>query len=146
MTLVADLTLVLLAAVIGGLIAQRLRQPLIVGYIVAGVLIGPFTGGLTAAHTEQIRQLAQLGVALLLFSLGLEVSFRELSPVRLVAVAGTAVQLTLTIALGAVLGLAFGWEWPPAIWFGSLIALSSTMVALKTLQAQGRLGTLSSRV
>jgi CPA2 family monovalent cation:H+ antiporter-2 len=85
MTLVADLTIVLAAALAGGLLAQRIRQPLIVGYILAGVVVGPFTGGITVGHVEGIEQVAELGVALLLFSLGLEVSFRELAPVRRVA-------------------------------------------------------------
>src|SRR5512138_890595 len=146
MTLVADLTLVLAAALAGGLLAQRIRQPLVVGYILAGVVVGPFTGGLTVGHVEGIEQVAELGVALLLFSLGLEVSFRELAPVRAVAVAGGSLQIVLTIAFGVVLAEALGWAWQPALWFGALIALSSTMVALKTLQAQGRVGTLSSRV
>ena len=146
MELVADLTLVLAAALAGGLVAHRIGQPLIVGYILAGVIVGPFTGGLTVRHVEGIEQLAELGVALLLFALGLEVSFRELAPVRMVAVAGGALQIVLTIVFGVVLAEAFGWTWQPALWFGALIALSSTMVALKTLQAQGRIGTLSSRV
>ena len=146
MPLVADLVLVLAAAVIGGLIARRLGQPLIVGYIAAGVVVGPFTGGLTVSHLESVEQLAELGVALLLFSLGLEVSFRDLAPVRAVAFVGGAIQLVLTIAMGAALGRALRWPWPDAMWFGALISLSSTMVVLKTLQAQGRIGTLSSRV
>jgi len=76
MELVADLTLVLAAAFVGGFVAHRFGQPLIVGYSLAGVVVGPFTGGLTVRHVEVIEQLAELGVALLLFSLGLEVSFR----------------------------------------------------------------------
>ncbi len=146
MELLADLTLVLVAALAGGFLARRLGQPLIVGYILAGVAVGPFTGGFTVASVQGIEQLAELGVALLLFSLGLEVSFRSLAPVRAVAIGGGALQIVLTIALGMGLATALGWSWTPALWFGALIALSSTMVALKTLQAQGRLGTLSSRV
>ncbi len=146
MELVGDLILVLLAALAGGFLARRIGQPLIVGYILAGVAIGPFTGGLTVANIHDIEQLAELGVALLLFSLGLELSFRELKPIRLVAVAGGLIQVVLTIALGVVLARACGWGWLEAVWFGALISLSSTMVALKTIQAQGRLGTLSSRV
>lgn len=146
MDLVADLTLVLVAAFVGGFVAHRMRQPLIVGYIVAGVVVGPFTGGLTVRHVQGIEELAEIGVAMLLFSLGLEVSFRELAPVRMVAVAGATLQIVLTIAFGVALAGALGWTWVPALWFGSLIALSSTMVALKTLQSQGRIGTLSSRV
>ena len=146
MDLVADLTLIFLAALAGGFLAQRLGQPLIVGYILAGVVIGPFTAGPTVGNVHDIEQLAELGVALLLFSLGLELSFRELAPVRTVALVGGTIQIVLTIAMGFGLGLALGWEWRPALWFGALISLSSTMVALKTIQAQGRLGTLSSRV
>jgi CPA2 family monovalent cation:H+ antiporter-2 len=146
MELVADLTLVLLAALAGGFLAQLARQPLIVGYILAGVVVGPFTGGPTVTNVHDIEQLAELGVALLLFSLGLELSFRELAPVRTVALAGATIQIILTIALGVGLGLALGWPWRPALWFGALVSLSSTMVVLKTIQAQGRLGTLSSRV
>jgi monovalent cation:H+ antiporter-2, CPA2 family len=146
MELVTDLTLVLVAALAGGFLAQRLAQPLIVGYIVAGVVVGPFTGGLTVVNVHDIEQLAEIGVALLLFSLGLEVSLRELAPVRTVALGGGTIQIVLTIAMGVGLALMLGWSWRPALWFGSLIALSSTMVVLKTIQAQGRLGTLSSRV
>jgi CPA2 family monovalent cation:H+ antiporter-2 len=146
MALVADLSLVLLAALAGGFLAQRLGQPLMLGYVLAGVIVGPFTGGLTVVNVHDIEQLAELGVALLLFSLGLELSFRELKPVRAVALAGATVQIIVTIALGLILGLSLGWAWRPALWFGALISLSSTMVVLKTIQAQGRRGTLSSRV
>jgi K+:H+ antiporter len=146
MELVGDLTLVLVAALIGAFVAQRFKQPLIVGYILAGVVVGPFTGGLTVVNVHDIEQLAEIGVALLLFSLGLEVSFRELAPVRTVALAGATIQIVLTIVLGVAIGVGLGWQWHAALWFGALISLSSTMVALKTIQAQGRLGTLSSRV
>lgn len=146
MDLVADLALILLAALAGGFLAQQLRQPLIVGYILAGIAIGPFTGGLTVVNIHDIEQLAELGVLLLLFSLGLELSFRELAPVRAVALGGAMIQIVLTILLGVALARGLSWEWRPAVWFGALISLSSTMVALKTIQAQGRLGTLSSRV
>src|SRR5688500_20244397 len=99
MELVADLTLVLLAALVGGFVAQRFGQPLIVGYILAGVVIGPFTAGPTVDNIHNIEQLAELGVVLLLFSLGLELSFRELAPVRSVALLGATIQIILTIAL-----------------------------------------------
>jgi CPA2 family monovalent cation:H+ antiporter-2 len=146
MELLADLTLIVVVALVGGLLAQRLRQPLIVGFILAGVVVGPFTGGVTVVRVQDIEQLAELGVALLLFSLGLEVSFRELAPVRSVAIAGAAIQIVLTVGLGFAFAYGIGWTWQSGLWLGALISLSSTMVALKTLQAQGRLGTLSSRV
>ena len=146
MNLVADLTLVLLVALVGGFLAQWLGQPLIVGYIVAGFIVGPFSAGPTVDDVRGIEQLAELGVVLLLFSLGLELSFRELAPVRMVALAGATIQIILTMALGAGIALALGWPWRTGLWFGGFISLSSTMVVLKTIQAQGRLGTLSSRV
>jgi CPA2 family monovalent cation:H+ antiporter-2 len=146
MDLVADLSLVLLCALVGGYVAQRLGQPLMVGYILVGVLVGPFTGGIVLVHAHDIEQFAELGVALLLFSLGLELSFHELIPVRTVALGGATIQIALTILLGYGLAIGLGMPWQSAVWFGALISLSSTMVALKTIQAQGRLGTLSSRV
>ena len=100
MVLVADLSLILLAALAGGFLAQRLGQPLMVGYVLAGVLVGPFTGGLTVVNSHDIEQLAELGVALLLFSLGLELSFRELKPVRAVALGGATIQIIADDRLG----------------------------------------------
>src|SRR5947207_15800860 len=108
MELVTDLTLIVAAALAGGFIAQRLAQPLIVGYILAGVVVGPFTGGLTVVNIHDIEQLAEIGVALLLFSLGLELSFRELTPVRAVALCGTAIQQVLMVTLGLALALELG--------------------------------------
>src|SRR5678815_5712133 len=100
MDLVADFTLVLVAALAGGFLAQRLRQPLIVGYILAGVVVGPFTGGLTFVNIHDIEQLAECRVALLLFSLVLALSFDELTPVRAAALGGTTILVVLTMALG----------------------------------------------
>src|SRR5688572_21668944 len=116
MNLVADLTLVLLAALVGGFLAQRLGQPLIVGYVVAGFIVGPFSAGPTVDDVRGIEQLAELGVVLLLFSLGLELSFRELAPVRTVALAGATIQILLTMALGGGIALALEWPWRTALW------------------------------
>jgi CPA2 family monovalent cation:H+ antiporter-2 len=146
MGIAADIAIILVAALIGGLIAQRLRQPLILGYILAGVAVGPYTGGVTVTQIHDIELLAEIGVALLLFALGLEFSLRDLQPVRHIALLGTPLQLLLTIAYGFGIGQWLGWEWLPSLWLGALISLSSTMVILKTLMSQGRLGTLSSRV
>src|SRR5688572_21995239 len=129
MHLVADLTLVVVAALAGGFLARQLGQPLVVGYVIAGVVVGPFTGGLTVDNVEDIEQLAEIGVAFLLFSTGLELSLRELKEIRGVALGGTILQILLTIALGVGLGAVFGWNWPTSVWFGALAALSSTAVA-----------------
>src|SRR5574338_1684979 len=111
MDLVADLSLVLLCALAGGYVAQRLGQPLMVGYILVGVLVGPFTGGIVLVHAHDIEQFAELGVALLLFSMGLELSFHELIPVRTVALGGATIQIALTILLGYGLAIGLGMPW-----------------------------------
>jgi CPA2 family monovalent cation:H+ antiporter-2 len=141
-----DIALILVAALLGGLVAHRLGLPLIIGYILAGVLVGPYTIGPTVLGIHDIELLAEIGVALLLFALGLEVSFRDLKPVRGIALIGTPIQIGLTIAFGYGVGRGLlGLEHEPSIWFGALLSLSSTMVVLKTLMAEGVLGTLASR-
>ena len=146
MGIAADIAIIVVAGLLGGLIAQKLRQPLILGYILAGVMVGPFTGGVTVSEIHNIELLAEIGVALLLFALGIEFSLKELKPVRTIALIGTPIQILLTMALGYGIGQLLGWEWVTSLWFGGLIALSSTMVTLKTLMSKGRMGTLSSRV
>lgn len=146
MGIAADLAIIIVGALVGGLVAQRLRQPLILGYIVAGILLGPYTGGVTVSDVHTIELLAEIGVALLLFALGIEFSFKELNPVRNIALIGTPLQILLTILLGVAIGRLLGWSWLLSLWFGALISLSSTMVTLKTLMSDGRMGTLSSRI
>jgi len=146
MGIAGDIVIIVTAALLGGLAAHLLRQPLIIGYILAGVAVGPYTGGITVADVHNIEKLAEIGIALLLFALGLEFSIRELKPVRNIAIIGTSIQMALTTAFGYGVGRLLGWEWVPSLWFGALISLSSTMVILKTLESQGMIGTLSSRV
>ena len=146
MGIATDIILLVVTAFGCGLVVQRLGQPLIVGYIAAGVILGPHTGGLTVSNTHDIERLAEIGVALLLFALGLEFSLKDLKPVKKVALIGTPIQMLLTIGLGFGIGELFGWEWKSSLWLGACISLSSTMVILKTLMNQGWLGTLSSKV
>ncbi|GAB6095263.1 cation:proton antiporter [Desulfatiferula olefinivorans] len=146
MGLAADIVIIVVAALIGALIAQRLKQPLILGYILAGIVVGPHTGFVTVGDIHEIELLAEIGVALLLFALGLEFSLDELKPVRAIALVGTPIQIGLCLALGYGLGRAMGWSWDVSLWFGALISLSSTMVTLKVLMSRGLMGTLSSRV
>jgi CPA2 family monovalent cation:H+ antiporter-2 len=145
MGIAADLTFVIVAGLVGGILARLIGQPLVLGYLLAGVLLGPHAGG-TISDVANLELLAELGVTLLLFGLGLELSIKEMAPVRAVALFGTTLQMTLTIVVGVGLGRALGLDWAQAVWLGALVSLSSTMVVLKTLQAQGRIGTLSSRV
>ncbi|MDX2470493.1 MAG: cation:proton antiporter [SAR324 cluster bacterium] len=143
MGIAADIIIIVIAAMAGALVAQKLKQPLILGYIVAGVFLSAFN----AVHdTHEIELLAEIGVALLLFALGLEFSFGELKPVKSVALIGAPIQILLTIAFGFGVGKFLGYDNITAVWLGGLISLSSTMVILKTLINQGWMGTLSSRV
>ncbi len=146
MGIATDIILLVITAFFCGLLMQRLRQPLILGYILAGVLLGPHTGGLTITEVHDIELLAEIGVGLLLFALGLEFSHKDLKPVKYIALLGTPLQIGLTVGLGLGIGWLMGWEWKTSVWFGALISLSSTMVILKTLMNQGWLGTLSSKV
>ncbi|MEZ4718780.1 MAG: cation:proton antiporter [Caldilineaceae bacterium] len=146
MGIAADIAIIVVAGLIGGLIAQRLHQPLVIGYILAGVAVGPYTGFVTVANVHDIELLAEIGVALLLFALGIEFSLKELRPVRNIALLGTPLQMVLTLLLGVGIGQWLGWTWTASVWFGAAVSLSSTMVTLKTLTGQGRMGTLSSRV
>ncbi len=146
MGIAADISIILIAGLVGGLIAQQLKQPLILGYILAGIIVGPYTGLITIAKVHDIELLAEIGVALLLFGLGLEFSLKELKPVRKIALIGTPIQIILTIGYGYLIGYYFGFSNIESLWLGALVSLSSTMVLLKTLMAQGKLGTLSSKV
>lgn len=146
MGIAADIIIIVVAALVGALIAQRFKQPLILGYIVAGIVIGPSTGDIFISDTHEIELLAEIGIALLLFALGLEFSLKELKPVKKIALIGTPIQILLTITFGYGIGSILGWTPVISIWFGALISLSSTMVTLKTLMSHGWMGTLSSRV
>jgi CPA2 family monovalent cation:H+ antiporter-2 len=146
MGIAEDIVIIVIAALLGGLVARALKQPLILGYILAGVVVGPYTGGVTVAEIHNVEKLAEIGIAFLLFALGLEFSLRELKPVRTIAIIGTPIQILLTMAFGYGIGQWLGWDRVSSIWFGALISLSSTMVILKTLENQGMIGTLSSRV
>ncbi len=146
MGIAADIILLVVTSFFCGLIMQRLGLPLILGYIAAGVILGPHTGGLTISGTANIEFLSELGIALLLFALGLEFSLKDLKPVRRIALIGTPIQMFLTIGLGVIIGHYLGWSTDESIWLGALISLSSTMVILKTLINQGWIGTLSSKV
>ena len=137
--LITDLVLALGAAFLGGTVAQRLGQPVLIGYIVAGVIVGPNTPGLVADR-ERVELLANLGVAFLMFALGVEFSFSELMRVRRVALLGGSIQIPLTLALGAGVGVAVGWPWQAALLLGGGFAISSTIVALKLVLGRGEAG------
>ena len=132
------------AALVGGAIAVRLRQPAIVGYLIAGVAIGPFTPGFVG-DVGQIAALADVGVILLLFALGVEFAPRELASVRRVALPGGVLQVLLILGVGAAVGLFLGYGVPEALVIGACLSISSTLVVVKSLLDRGEIDSLHGR-
>ncbi len=132
--LIVDLVSVLAAAAAGGLIATLLKQPVLVGYLIGGMVVGPAGLGLIK-ELIQVETLAQLGVAFLLFALGVEFSIAELKKVQAIALGGGLLQITLTILVTTLVSLGVGWVTSPAqgIFLGAILSLSSTAVVLKCL-------------
>jgi CPA2 family monovalent cation:H+ antiporter-2 len=132
------------AAFVFGLAATRFRFPPIVGYLLAGVVVGPFTPGYVA--DSGLAQLSELGVILLMFGVGMHFSFRDLLAVRGVVVPGALVQTTVTTALGAWIGHLWGWGWGGGIVLGLSLGVASTVVLLKGLEGRDRLDSPEGRL
>ncbi len=130
--LISTLAIALSAALVAGFIARRLGLPAIVGYLLAGVAIGPFTPGLTADPNIAL-QLAEIGVALLMFGVGLHFSIAELVSVYRIAVPGALGQIAVATGLGAAAGLAFGWDLRASIVLGVAVSVASTVVLIRAL-------------
>ena len=144
---VVDLTIVLWSSAIGGFITNRLRQPVLLGYLFSGLIIGPFGLGLIS-NVEDIKSLAEIGVALLLFTLGVEFSLAELKRVKDIALKGSILQIGITITFVALFSLTLGWVKTPVqgIFLGAVLSLSSTAVVLKTLTEKGETNTIPGQV
>jgi CPA2 family monovalent cation:H+ antiporter-2 len=131
--LIATIVAGLCLAFVMGLVAQRLRLPLIAGYLLAGVIIGPFTPGYVADQ-HIADQLAELGVVLLMFGVGLHFSVRDLMSVARIAVPGAIGQIAVATMLGTVVGWALGWGIGAGLIFGLSLSVASTVVLLRALQ------------
>ncbi|HRN54633.1 MAG TPA: cation:proton antiporter, partial [Gemmatimonadaceae bacterium] len=133
-------------ALILGYIAVRLRMPALVGYLVAGVVMGPFTPGFTG-DLELIQQLAEIGVMLLMFGVGMHLSLEDLLSVRRIAVPGAVLQIGVATLLGAVVAH-YWWHWDAgaSVVFGLSLSCASTVVLLRALEARGALETLTGRI
>jgi len=140
-----DLLIVLVTAIAGGMLARWLRLPVILGYLAGGIAVGPFGLGLVQ-ESETISSLAEIGVVLLLFAIGLEFSLKELLRIGRIAILGGIAQILLTAAAGFGLGRIVGLSTTGAVFFGFIIALSSTMVVLKLLMERGELDTTHGRI
>ena len=144
---VVDLTVVLWSSAIGGFITNRLKQPVLLGYLFSGLIIGPFGLGLIN-NVDDIKSLAEIGVALLLFTLGVEFSLAELKRVQDIALKGSLLQISLTITIVALFSVLLGWVTTPVqgIFLGAVLSLSSTAVVLKTLTEKGEINTIPGQV
>ncbi|MBE7381592.1 MAG: cation:proton antiporter [Leptolyngbya sp. SIO1E4] len=144
---VLDLTIALGASAAGGFIAHRLRQPALLGYLLAGLLIGPSGFG-WLSDVAQVEELAEIGVAFLLFALGVEFSLAELRRVRNIAIQGSSLQMGITIGLVAAIALLMGWTNSSlqGIFLGFVLSLSSTAVVLKILTERGETGSVHGQV
>lgn len=139
LALLLSLAVAFAAALVGGVIAARLRQSPILGYLVAGLVIGPFTPGFVAdAETTQL--FADIGIILLLFGVGVHFSLKDLVRLKVVAGGGGVAQVALTIAVGMLLGVALGWSPLAAFFLGSAAAISSSAVLAKVLEERGEEG------
>lgn len=143
--LLINIGVALCVAFLGGALARRVRLPTIVGYLLAGVAIGPFTSGFVG-DTETIGQLAELGVIFLMFGVGIHFSFRDLWQVRSVAIPGAIGQMLITMAVGFGLTRLWGWPVSSGLVLGIAISIASTVVLLRGLMDNGLLNTRHGRV
>lgn len=143
--LLVNTSIALVYALIGGLIARRLGLPTIVGYMIAGVALGPFTPGFDGDE-QSIHQLAEVGVILLMFGVGIHFSFKDLWKVRDIAIPGALLQMAVSTAIGYGLARAFGATPQAAIVLGVAMSVASTVVLLRGLMDNGLLESLHGRV
>jgi len=132
-------------ALVLGFVAERLKFPVLVGYLLAGILIGPATPGFVAdAHIA--AQLSEIGVMLLMFGVGLHFSLADLLAVKRIAVPGAVVQMTCATLLGMAASWWWGWPWGHGLLFGLSLSCASTVVLLKALEARGILESMNGRI
>ncbi|WP_062297548.1 YbaL family putative K(+) efflux transporter [Demequina maris] len=143
--LITTIAVGLVAAFILGFLAQKARLSPIVGYLAAGLLIGPYTPGYVG-DVDLATQLSEIGVILLMFGVGLHFSFKELLAVRRVAVPGAIAQMTVATALGTGLGFLLGWGTAGSLLFGLALSVASTVVMLRALEERQMLDTRAGHI
>ncbi|MDF3839730.1 YbaL family putative K(+) efflux transporter [Cupriavidus basilensis] len=132
-------------ALILGFLAERIKVPALVGYLVAGIIIGPGTPGFVA-DVHLASQLSEIGVMLLMFGVGLHFSLNDLLAVKRIAVPGAVVQMALATVLGMLVAWWWGWSWGSGLIFGLALSCASTVVLLKALEARGVLESMNGRI
>jgi len=145
LSLVTTIAVALGAALLLGFLALRLRLPAIVGYLLAGVLIGPATPGFVA-DVDLANQLSEIGVMLLMFGVGLHFSLEDLKEVRRIALPGALAKIVLATLLGMVPALYWGWSLGAGLVFGLALSVASTVVLSRALEDRGLLESLNGRI
>jgi len=141
-----DLAYVFMAAVLGGALARYARQPLILGYVLGGLLISPLTPGPSVADIHTFERFADVGVVLLMFSLGIEFSLKDLVGVKWIAIIGGPLGILMTIGLGLVVGAQLGWSPIRGAVVGMVVSVASTMVLARLLMDRGELHSRHGRI
>ena len=144
-SLIATIAAAFGLAMVFGLLASNLRMPPLVGYLLAGILIGPFTPGFVA-DVGLAGQLAEIGVMLLMFGVGLHFSLQDLMAVRRIAVPGAIVQITVATVLGLLIARFWGWSLGGALVFGLCLSVASTVVLLRALESKGLLKSINGQI
>lgn len=144
-SLIATIAVSLAFAFIGGFIALGLRLPPLIGYLLAGVAVGPFTPGFVA-DAEVAPQLAEIGVILLMFGVGTHFSLQDLWAVRKIALPGAAAQIVVATALGLSVSAVWGWTFGAGLVFGLALSVASTVVLLRALESRNRLTSEEGRI
>lgn len=141
-----DIAMVFTAAFLCGLVAWRMRQPILLGYVIAGLLLSPLTPGPRVHDVHEFETMAEVGVVLLMFSVGIEFSIPDLLRVRWVALAGAPLGILISIALGTGVGALLGWPVVQGVAVGCIISVASTMVLMRLLMDRNELSSDAGRV
>jgi CPA2 family monovalent cation:H+ antiporter-2 len=141
-----DIAMVFAAALVCGFLAWRSRQPILLGYVVAGLILSPLTPGPRVHDVHVFELMAEVGVVLLMFSVGIEFSIPDLLKVKWVALVGAPLGILLSVGLGIGVGTVMGWPLMQSLAVGCIISVASTMVLMRLLIDRGELGSDSGRV
>jgi CPA2 family monovalent cation:H+ antiporter-2 len=144
-SLISTIAISLAFAFVGGLLAARLRLSPLIGYLVAGIAVGPFTPGFVADESLA-PQLADIGVILLMFGVGMHFSVRDLVAVRAIALPGAVAQIVVSTVLGMGIAHVWGWSTGAGLMFGLALSVASTVVVVRALEARGQLGSSDGRI
>lgn len=142
--LITTLAVALGLALIFGYLAARLKLPVIVGYLLAGILVGPYTPGFVA-HAQMTHELSEIAVMLLMFGVGLHLSFDDLLEVRNIALPGAILQIVAATVLGAGMAYVWGWSLGGSLIFGLALSVASTVVLLRALESNNLVNSLNGK-